>query len=717
MDTLAWVARELLSSGHGTDTATDSGHGTDTSGGHDSSHDAVAHNVTLLIAPPHAGGHAGPTDTSQQITGIDGWIAIPAGDCYCAGWYVSHGSSFEATFAHVCQWSIFAVCVLSLLWYAYQYWKATCGWEEVYVCCIELVFICFELYHEFDSPCSLYLSTSNVVNWLRYSEWLLCCPVILIHLSNVTGLSDDYGRRTMGLLVSDIATIVFGVTAAMLVNWPKIIFYLIGFTMCCYTFFLAAKVLIESFHQVPKGICRHLVKAMAITYFVGWSFFPLIFLFGQSGFKKISPYADVIASSFGDLISKNAFGMLGHFLRVKIHEHILKHGDIRKTTHLRIAGEEKEVETFVEEEDEDTAKHSTKELANRGSFIVMRDKMKEQGIDVRASLDMDEDEEARTGKGKGAGATSLVPGRVILAVPDISMVDFFHDHFAHLGASIELVPALGVENTLLLVQQAMQLGGLDFVLVHPEFLRDRSQNGLVSRLKMTGHGVCAFGWVPSGPMREIIESAGVDGWLDGPSFGTGIDQEQLIELIGYMQAKRKFGMRFGGGGASKAGYSSDGGFGGKGMLEMQPSMSQGSGVPLLQQNNSMMRAPPSPMGNMANNGMMNPMMSMNNPMMGGGAVMMTSMGSMQQAANPLYGAPPSPLSSQPGAGMYGAPAQPQMGSQGSMHGSMYGGSQQQHQQPQQAAAAPAAADGGSEAEMLKQLMSEINRLKAELGES
>nr|AHH02096.1 protein 85 [synthetic construct] len=353
MDTLAWVARELLSTAHDATpaTATPSTDHSTPSTDHGS---GETFNVTITIGGGHHGGHAGPVDNSIVIGGIDGWIAIPAGDCYCAGWYVSHGSSFEATFAHVCQWSIFAVCILSLLWYAWQYWKATCGWEEVYVCCIELVFICFELYHEFDSPCSLYLSTANIVNWLRYSEWLLCCPVILIHLSNVTGLSDDYGRRTMGLLVSDIATIVFGITAAMLVSWPKIIFYLLGFTMCCYTFYLAAKVLIESFHQVPKGICRHLVKAMAITYYVGWSFFPLIFLFGQSGFKKISPYADVIASSFGDLISKNMFGLLGHFLRVKIHEHILKHGDIRKTTHLRIAGEEKEVETFVEEEDEDT---------------------------------------------------------------------------------------------------------------------------------------------------------------------------------------------------------------------------------------------------------------------------------------------------------------------------------------------------------------------------
>lgn len=43
----------------------------------------------------------------------------------------------------------------------------------------------------------------------------ICIPqVILIHLSNITGLNDDYSPRTMRLLVSDIGTIVWGVTAA-----------------------------------------------------------------------------------------------------------------------------------------------------------------------------------------------------------------------------------------------------------------------------------------------------------------------------------------------------------------------------------------------------------------------------------------------------------------------------------------------------------------------
>ena len=49
--------------------------------------------------------------------------------------------------------------------------------------------------------------------------------------------------------------------------------------------------------------------------------------------------------------------------------------------------------------------------------------------------------------------------------------------FECLSAPIELIPVIGAENTALLVQQAVQMGGLDFVLIHPQFLSDRSQVG------------------------------------------------------------------------------------------------------------------------------------------------------------------------------------------------------------------------------------------------
>ena len=59
-----------------------------------------------------------------------------ADTCFCVP-YLSHGSDFEHKFAVACQWFAFVVSILILAFYAWHSWKYTCGWEEVYVCCIE----------------------------------------------------------------------------------------------------------------------------------------------------------------------------------------------------------------------------------------------------------------------------------------------------------------------------------------------------------------------------------------------------------------------------------------------------------------------------------------------------------------------------------------------------------------------------------------------------
>ncbi|GIL89020.1 hypothetical protein Vretifemale_16924 [Volvox reticuliferus] len=423
----------------------------------------------------------------------------------------------------------------------------------------------------------LYLASGNRVQWLRYGEWLLTCPVILIHLSNLTGLKDDYNKRTMRLLVSDIGTIVWGATSAMSSGYVKVIFFLLGLLYGANTFFHAAKVYIESYHTVPKGLCRQIVRVMAWLFFLSWGMFPVLFLLGPEGFGHLTVYGSTIGHTVIDLLSKNCWGLLGHFLRLKIHEHILLYGDIRKVQKIKVAGQEMEVETMMSEEAADTVKKSTAHFANRESFLIMRDKLKEKGYEVRASLDNSGGNigaNASDGGGGGnhssfqpkggmelakmdaggiadgysaaaATSASISSGRVILAVPDISMVEYFREQFAQLPVPYEVVPALGADNALQLVMQAAALGGCDFVLLHPEFLRDKGPSGLPGRLRAMGQRVAAFGWASIGPVRDLIESAGLDGWLEGPSFGSGISQSNLIGLVARMQQARKIAAMLG----------------------------------------------------------------------------------------------------------------------------------------------------------------------------
>nr|AER58218.2 channelopsin 2 [Chlamydomonas raudensis] len=446
-------------------------------------------------------------------------------------WLYSHGSSGAKAASIAFQWLAFATAVIGLMFYAWDTWKATTGWEEVYVCTIELIKVLIEIFKEFEIPCSLYLPTGNWVLWLRYAEWLLTCPVILIHLSNITGLKDDYNKRTMRLLVSDIGCIVWGVTSAMTVGYLKWIFFAIGLLYGSNTYFHSAKVYIEAYHTVPKGRCRVIVRLMAYCFYLAWTMFPILFALGPEGMGQMSAYMSTILTTIADVLSKQIWGLLGHHLRVKIYQHILIHGDIRKKTTMQVGGEDVEVEEFVDEDDEEGVRQANTQLANRESFVHMAEQMKKNGIEVRATYD--------TGVDKEMGHHHVEAGRIILAVPDMSMVDFFRQQLSQMPAPIELVPALGIDNTVQLVQQAAALGGCDFVLVHPEFLKDASSSGLVTKLRMMGQRVCAFGWSPMGPQRELIESRGLDGWLEGPSFGSGIDRHQLTALVSRMQMMRK----------------------------------------------------------------------------------------------------------------------------------------------------------------------------------
>jgi bacteriorhodopsin len=105
--------------------------------------------------------------------------------------------------------------------------------------------------------------------------------VILIHLSNLTGLKGEYSRRTMFLLVSDLGTIVWGIAAANALGTSKAIFFTVGLCYGANTFYNASRVYIESFHMVPKGICRKLVLTLAWMFFVSWALFPLAFIAGM----------------------------------------------------------------------------------------------------------------------------------------------------------------------------------------------------------------------------------------------------------------------------------------------------------------------------------------------------------------------------------------------------------------------------------------------------
>lgn len=227
----------------------------------------------------------------------------------------------------------------------WQVYKKECGWEVIYIALVEFIKYLLEIMWEYDSPATLYVCSKPYdeiyINgtsynddiskrcegavlqapWLRYAEWLITCPVILIALSNLSGLKDDYNFRTMKLLSSDQGTIVMGVTAAYSTGGVKGAFFTAGVCYGMTTFYTAFLVYAEAYENVPVGKCKQLVSQMAYMFYVSWLMFPTLFLLGPEGAGHLSNYGSVIAHTFADLLSKNLWGFWSLFLRQAVRDH------------------------------------------------------------------------------------------------------------------------------------------------------------------------------------------------------------------------------------------------------------------------------------------------------------------------------------------------------------------------------------------------------------
>lgn len=306
---------------------------------------------------------------------------------------INIGPEWEHMFARGTQWFTFILSVLMFVWYVWNLYSGHCGWEVIYVSIVEFAKIIIEIFFEFDTPCLLYSVFGAVTPWLRYLEWLLTCPTILIHLSNITGLNEEYSPRTMSLITSDQGTILFGTTAAMAVaGWLKIVLFLIGVGFGLNTFYEASRVYIESYHQVPQGYCRGCVKVMAGLFFIAWTLFPLLFIAGPEGTGYLTWAGTTIGHTVADIASKNLWGIVGHHLQVKIREHILIHGDLVKHVEKTVAGHTFEVEEMADKDDDDAVEPAEHKYDRRNSFQLIGAKLEKGGTKLGLKLNNDEEE-------------------------------------------------------------------------------------------------------------------------------------------------------------------------------------------------------------------------------------------------------------------------------------------------------------------------------------
>eukprot|EP00242_Pyramimonas_sp_CCMP2087_P003546 CAMPEP_0198230456 /NCGR_PEP_ID=MMETSP1445-20131203/114672_1 /TAXON_ID=36898 /ORGANISM="Pyramimonas sp., Strain CCMP2087" /LENGTH=614 /DNA_ID=CAMNT_0043910999 /DNA_START=599 /DNA_END=2443 /DNA_ORIENTATION=- len=242
--------------------------------------------------------------------------------------------------AYIAMWAALVFSLLSGFFYAREFRMKRCGWEVMYVAILETINYVFLIgwgdlspfYWKLDTTCHGEADDTNCWNdplrdrkinevpVARYMEWLITCPVLLIALSNLTGLKDDYNWRTMKLLTADQGTILFGATGAMATGAVKPVFFCVGATYGVVTYFTALEVYVESYANVPPN-AKKTVSIMAYMFFLSWFCFPLFWLLGEEGFGHVNQHMSTCLHAVADLFSKNLWGLYSWYLRLQVREY------------------------------------------------------------------------------------------------------------------------------------------------------------------------------------------------------------------------------------------------------------------------------------------------------------------------------------------------------------------------------------------------------------
>lgn len=216
-------------------------------------------------------------------------------------------------------WISFLTALASGAFFTAQIKFGICGWEVAYMAVIEAAVYIVAIGWETTSPFTVYLTNGRVVPWLRYLEWLITCPVILIALSRVGQTGGGYSRSTMKLLTSDQGTIILGIFAACTESdVGQTAFYLCGVAYGFTTFYTAASVYVEAWRSVPDE-CKSLLKVMAYFFYSGWLMFPVLFVVGPEGAGHLSDAGSTIGHSIADLLSKQSWGVCEYLMENKLH--------------------------------------------------------------------------------------------------------------------------------------------------------------------------------------------------------------------------------------------------------------------------------------------------------------------------------------------------------------------------------------------------------------
>ena len=156
------------------------------------------------------------------------------------------------------------------------------------------------------------------VNWLRYAGWLVTTPILIIHMQSLSGVAklDD---RLIQMLIFNQGMILFGITGAVGHGQSRAVAFTLGIFGIVGLFYRAAEIYKKAFKTYPRSARMWLMHSM-INFYVPWSCFPVLWLYGPEGAGALGKGEDIIGHCIADLSAKMAWGYITWYLH-----HVILH--------------------------------------------------------------------------------------------------------------------------------------------------------------------------------------------------------------------------------------------------------------------------------------------------------------------------------------------------------------------------------------------------------
>ncbi|GBG24569.1 Hypothetical Protein FCC1311_007882 [Hondaea fermentalgiana] len=226
---------------------------------------------------------------------------------------------------------VFVCSAFLLLFYSAQWQAKRCNLAPIFVQMVTCVYYCLSTfvttsYMNLDVRADVNSEEHFEFALGRYIFWMMCCPVIISNMCVLLHLFVpdllDMGK-TIFMMVKDIFMICFGMLGAAQTE-PALKGVFVGAATLialwlAYDMIKLAAMRKKHFVAHSEGAWNWIIFAL-LTFFVSWTFFPVLYFIGPPVFNLVDEATDKIGDAVGDLFAKNMCGFLVWYVRFVVLE-------------------------------------------------------------------------------------------------------------------------------------------------------------------------------------------------------------------------------------------------------------------------------------------------------------------------------------------------------------------------------------------------------------